>query len=118
MKYKTKKVEKICTNLKKSRKELGTRVADALFGLINLLESSKSLEDINALKIYKLHKLVGNLKGFYALDVDGRSSSYRLIIQPLNDSNEVIMNNENLEIRKFYQSINIIKIEEVSKHYA
>jgi Plasmid maintenance system killer protein. len=118
LKYKTKKAEKLCTNLKKSRKELGTRVSDALFGLINLLETSESLEDINALRIYKLHKLVGNLKGLYALDIDGRSSSYRLVIQPLNNSNEIIMNNENLEIRQFYRSVNIIKIEEVSKHYA
>nr|WP_281273216.1 type II toxin-antitoxin system RelE/ParE family toxin [Companilactobacillus insicii] len=118
MKYATKKVEKMCTNLKKSRKELGARTAEALFGLINLLESSASLEDINALRIYKVHKLTGNRNNHYALDIDGRASSYRLIIQPIDLDNEVVINRENLNIQLFYSSINIVRVEEVSKHYA
>nr|WP_125713619.1 type II toxin-antitoxin system RelE/ParE family toxin [Companilactobacillus kedongensis] len=118
LKYGTKKVEKLCTNLKKSRRELGSRTADVLFGLINLLESSESLEDVNALRIYKLHKLAGNRKNYYALDIDGRFSSYRLIIQPLDKNDTVIVNDKNLNLKLFYSSINIIKVEEVSNHYA
>ncbi|MFC6176233.1 hypothetical protein ACFQAV_05245 [Companilactobacillus huachuanensis] len=118
MKYRSRRVEKICTNLKKSRKELGLKTADALFGLITLLESSASLEDINALRIFRIHKLIGDRKNYYALDIDGRSSGYRLIIQPIGVNGETIANNENLELRFFYSSINIIEVEEVSKHYA
>lgn len=107
----------MCTDLKKSRKKLGAQTADSLFGLINLLESASTLQDVNVLQIYHLHKLVGNRQHQYALDIDGRHNSYRLLVQPVNIDGEVVIN-KGEDLLQFYGNIRIIKIEEVSKHYA
>lgn len=116
LRYKTKTVEKQCTNLKKAQRAFGQKTAVALFGLINLLESSPSLQDVNALMIYNLHKLSGNLKGLCALDIAGRSNSYRLIIQPLNDAGDPVIDRGS-DLIAYYSNVNIIRIEEVSNHY-
>jgi len=118
LKYKTHAVEKLCTNLKVSRKKFGAQTAEALFGLINLLESSDSLEDVNALRNRHIHKLTGDHQGQYALDIEGRSSSYRLLVQLLDENEKVAVNVDNESIMSFYGRIQIIQIEEVSKHYA
>lgn len=83
---------------------------------MNALEAALSLQDINALMIYNLHKLSGNRKGLFALDIDGRASSYRLIIQPLDEAEAPTIDSGN-NLVSFYRSIKIIRIEEVSKHY-
>ena len=58
---------------------------------------------------YHFHNLKGEFQGYYALDIDGRRSSYRLIVSFDEEENEQI----------FINSIEItdIRIEEVSKHY-
>lgn len=66
--------------------------------------------------IYNLHKLLGTKKGLYALDIGGRSSSYRLIVRPLDDNEDPTIDSEN-NLICFYKSIDVIRIEEVSKHY-
>ena len=112
LKYKTQKLKKLCTdNFKKARKTWGDETAEALYALIVLLKASSNLQDVNAMQIYNLHGLKGSRVGEYALDIKGRSNSYRLVFIPLN--NEVTK--ENLVM--FYKSISIIRIEEVSKHY-
>ncbi|WP_225428313.1 type II toxin-antitoxin system RelE/ParE family toxin [Levilactobacillus enshiensis] len=118
LKYKTHAVEKLCTNLKASRKKLGVRTAEALFGLMNLLESSDNLADVNALRNRHIHKLDGNRQGQYALDIAGRASSYRLLVQLLDENGKVATNDDNVDVTSFYGKIQIIQIEEVSKHYA
>jgi len=114
LKYKTHAVEKLCTNLKASRKKLGVRTAEALFGLVN----SDNLEDVNALRNRHIHKLSGNRQGQYALDIEGRASSYRLLVQLLDENEKVAVNIDNIDIASFYGKIQIIQIEEVSNHYA
>lgn len=83
--FKNKRVETFCTDLKKSRKKFGKKIAESLFALINILEVSKNLQDINAMQFYNLHELKGKKEGYFALDINGRRSSYRLIVLPLND---------------------------------
>lgn len=111
MQYKTNKVQKLCTDLKKATKKLGKDTALSLHSLINFLESATDLQEVNIIGAYHLHALIGNKTGLYALDIAGRKSSYRLIIKPLNNIDKA----DNLT--SFYRSINIIGIEEVSKHY-
>lgn len=111
-------MERLCTDLKASKKKLGLRTAEALFGLINLLESAENLEDINALRNRHIHKLSGKRQGQYALDIEGRAKSYRLLILLLDDDERVAVNIENDSVIGFYSRIQIIQIEEVSNHYA
>ena len=112
LRYRTQKLKKLCTNnIRKAKKAWGTEIAESLYALIDLLIASSNLQDVNAMQIYNLHSLEGNRAGEYALDIKGRSNSYRLVFVPLNGEHS----KENLVV--FYKSISIIRIEEVSKHY-
>lgn len=52
------------------------------------------------------------MEGLYSLDIGGRKSSYRLIIAPIDATIE-----EKTNLVEFYSHVEIIRIEEVSKHY-
>ena len=68
-----------------------------------------SLASVTAFPKYHFHQLKGKRNGQFALDIDGRRSSYRLIVG---------FREEDLE--KVFSSpveIEILKIEEVSNHY-
>lgn len=107
--YKSIKVEQQCTNLKIAKKNFPEKIAKKLLKLINLIETVENLRELQAFSWYRFHSLKGNLQGHYALDIDGRRSSYRLIVSFDEEDNEQI----------FINSIEItdIRIEEVSKHY-
>lgn len=76
---------------------------------MTFLEASDSLASVTGLPRYHFHQLKGKRNGQFALDIDGRKSSYRLIVG---------FREENLE--KVFSSpveIEILKIEEVSNNY-
>lgn len=114
LQYHDKTVKKLCTDLKKAKKDLPTVVAEKLHALINLLESSENLQDVAEMQIYHLHPLQGKREGQYALDIAGRRAGYRLVIIPLNaDGNEWKEKNVNI----IYQATEAIIAWEVSNHY-
>ena len=78
--------------------------------MINLLENARSLNDIDALRIYHVHQLSGDRKGLIAIDL-GRKLGYRLIVCPLDH------NNDRSVLSVWYESIVSVSIEEVSNHY-
>lgn len=112
--YKDKDVKKLCTDLKKAKKELPAIVAEKLHALINLIESADNLKDIDEMQIYHLHPLHGKREGQYALDVAGRKYGYRLVIIPLDaDGNEW----KEKDVNVVYKSTEVIIAWEVSNHY-
>ena len=112
--YKDKKVEKLCTDLRKAKKDLPANVAEKLHALINLIESADNLKDIDELQIYHLHPLQGQREGQYALDVAGRRAGYRLVIIPLDaDGNEW----KEKDVNVVYKATEVIIAWEVSNHY-
>ena len=112
--YKDKKVEKLCTDFKKAKKELPVNVAEKLHALINLIESADNLRDIDELQIYHLHPLQGKREGQYALDVAGRRAGYRLVIIPL-DANRNEWKEKDVNV--VYKATEVIIAWEVSNHY-
>ena len=55
------------------------------------------------------------IKNSFGLDISGRKSMYRLIVVPLDDSENIVVKDD-----KFFskcKQIRILRIEEVSKHY-
>lgn len=110
--YKTKKVEKLCTNEKHAIKELGKTVADKLLAAINILEVSENLKDILDFSIYHLHALRGNLEGIFSMYL-GKKTGYRLLLTPLDENMQVI----DREDMSFYTTAVCVEIVEVSKHY-
>ena len=112
--YHDKTVEKLCTNLKKAKKELPANVAENLHALINLIESSDNLLDIAQMQVYHLHPLSGGREGQYALDIAGRRTGYRVVIIPL-DKNGTEWKEKDVAI--VYPATDIIIAWEVSNHY-
>lgn len=107
--YSDKNIEKQCTSLKHAQKDFSVIVAKKLHKLINFIETVDNLSEVIAFKPYNFHALKGKRKGQYALDINGRKSSYRLIVCFNQFDNELIFSNS--------ASIKIIQIEEVSNHY-
>ena len=76
--YTNKTVEKQCTELRRAKKNFSDKIAVKLHQLINLLEVADSLASVTA--FHHFHQLKGKRQGQFALDIDGRKSSYRLIV--------------------------------------
>ena len=107
--YTNKTVKKQCTELRRAKKDFSDKIAVKLHQLINFLEAADSLASVTAFPKYHFHQLKGKRQGQFALDIDGRRCSYRLIVE---------FREEDLE--KVFPSpveIEILKIEEVSNHY-
>lgn len=105
--YKSEKLRNICENPKYGKKlvkEYGKEVAKKLPQRIKELKAFNSLNDIPTQSPYRRHKLTGNRKEQFAVNI---TEQYRLIFRQI--ENNIII--EDLkEIRK-------IEIMEVSKHY-
>ena len=114
IRYHDKKIEKLCTDIRKAKKDLPAIVAEKLHALVNLLESAENLQDIADMPIYHLHSLHGDREGQYALDVAGRKSGYRLSIIPLDETGNTWTETD---INIVYKSTEIIVAWEVSNHY-
>lgn len=107
--YRNKKTEMICTNLSYAKKEYPEKVAKKLIKAINFIENADSLQDVIQYQPFHFHDLKWDRKGQYSIDIDGRRSSYRLIIKPI-DENDI-------DIYATAKSVQIILVWEVSKHY-
>ena len=105
--YKNEKVKNICENQKYNRKlakDYGADVAKNLPKRINQLKAFDSLNDVPVSPPFRRHKLTGNRKNEFAVDI---TRQYRLVFTQ-KDNNIII---ENL------REIKSIEIMEVSKHY-
>lgn len=111
--YGNKPTEKLCSNKKKARKELGEVVAEKLFAALNFIESASSLEDIACFPTYHLHQLTGDRKDLFAMDL-GRKLGYRLIIKP---DPPLSKEENNLDFKSKCRVVKCIIVLEVSKHY-
>ena len=90
--YSTNKVYKLCTNKKNAIKKFGFDVGIRLRKLIELLDSSSCLLDILEIPMYRLHELKRNWIKQYSI-VIWFNSKYRLILYPIDDKNNIIINN-------------------------
>ena len=105
--YKNEKLKKMCenpTHNKELVKKYGSEVAKKLPRRIAELKSFDSLNDVPTSLSHRRHKLSGDLKECYAINITGQ---YRLIFRQ-KDNNIVVD-----DLRKIKE----IEIMEVSKHY-
>ncbi|OTN75604.1 hypothetical protein A5886_000679 [Enterococcus sp. 8G7_MSG3316] len=107
--YKNNKVNRQCTDLRQAKKDFPSKVAEKLIKMITFIEAAENLESVLNFPTYRFHHLKGHKKGLYAMDIDGRKCSYRLIVAFDEQLNERLFSDSS--------SIEIIQIEEVSKHY-
>lgn len=76
IKYKTKGLEKICTNVAEAEKKYGRDMAVKIHLRIDQLMAIDTVELMIQYKIGRCHKLKGNRKNQYALDL---VHPYRLV---------------------------------------
>lgn len=96
VKFRKKKMEKCYLEAKEASKAFGAEVARKYIQRINLIKQTRNIDELTALPGLRCHPLKGERKGQYAVNLTG---FYRLIFT---------LNGEALEI---------VLIEEVSKHY-
>lgn len=97
VRFKTKKLQKQYEKSAEASKVYGEQVAKKYIMRINILKSAKSFEELYTIPTLKFHPLKHDRDGEYAISLTG---FYRLIIT--NDGDN---------------GFDIVKIEEVSKHY-
>lgn len=118
--YASKKVEQQCTNHKEAKKLFAgnDKLAVSLIARINALEQAVVLKDIIALPQFHFHKLLNkngkDLEGLFAIDVKTRRDPWRVILRPLDEDGERF---EPCNIDEVAGIVEIVRIEEVSKHY-
>lgn len=112
--YKSETLKEICTDIRKATRKYNKIVAEKLMSAIIFIEASESLIDVRNYPPFKFHLLIGDKKGLYSIDL-GRKLGYRILVKPLLNGQEAtstdIFSNKAVEIK-------IIKVEEVTNHYA
>lgn len=76
VRYKDRKLEKVCTEYKEAKRKFGIYMADEIMECIKYLESADSVEILIALGFHRCHPLTNNRDTQYALDL---RHPYRLI---------------------------------------
>lgn len=96
VRYRTRRLEQCYAQHKLAIREFGTEVGPRYIQRINLIKAAQSVDDLPRLPGLRYHALSGDRQGQYAVNLTG---FYRLILT-LHGS-----------------SLEIVRIEEVSKHY-
>ena len=115
IKYKTEKVRKLCNEFAYAKKQLPADVAEKLASHINYIKQADCFSDIINYPPFHFHKLHGDRKDEYALDV-GRKLGYRIIIDPLDENEKSLKKEKDINIIK--NCTKIVLVVEVTNHYA
>lgn len=86
IRYKSNKLEKICTLYSEARKAYDENMADKIHQRINEIEASESVEFMVQFRIGRCHLLKGDRKGQYAMDL---VHPYRLIFEQIGDKIQI-----------------------------
>ncbi len=68
------------------------------------------------MRIFFMEHLKGNMNEYYSVSLDKKKSKWRLIIQMLDDSGNVIVPTDNE--KEFLRGVKRIRIGRMSEHYA
>ena len=96
VKFRTRKLEEQYRNYKDAEKAYGKEIARKYIQRVNIMLAANNINDLKQISVLKCHKLKGSRKEQWAVSLSG---FYRLIFTLEGDFME------------------IIRIEEVSKHY-
>ena len=107
--YRNNEIKKICTDLNEAKKKYPSKIAEKLFKAINFIKTAESLHDVIQYAPFHFHGLRGKRTGEYAVDVDGRRGSYRIVLK--------LTDEDTSDVYAIAKSVKIILIWEVSKHY-
>lgn len=114
--YANGKVERQCTSIKEATKLFGgdKKMATSLLARINAIEQASVIKDIIMMPTFRFHKLQGNLKKYFAIDVKTSRDKWRIVLQPLDEEENPF---DPLNIDEIAMTVKIVEIREVSAHY-
>ena len=114
--YANRKVEKQCSSIKEATKLFGgdKKMAMSLLARINAIEQASVIKDIIMMPTFRFHKLQGDLKKYFAIDVKTSRDKWRIILQPLDEDESPF---DPLNIDEIAMIVKIVEIREVSAHY-
>lgn len=78
IKYKSRALEKICTNASEAEKKHGKKMAEKIHQRIDEISASDTVEEMIQYRIGRCHPLNGNRKEQYAVDL---VHPYRLVFE-------------------------------------
>lgn len=84
--YKSKKLERICTNAKVAERSYGREMADKIQMRIDQIMAAETVEMMIQLRIGRCHSLTSNRKGQYAVDL---VHPYRLVFEKHGDEIQI-----------------------------
>ena len=90
------------------------KMATSLLSRINAIENADIIKDIIVIRPFRFHKLQGNLKEYFAIDVKTKKDKWRIILQPLDEEEKAF---DPLNIDEIASIVKIVEIREVSAHY-
>lgn len=120
LEYASDKVKLQCTSVKAANKLFGGDAAltRSLLARINALGSADNIKDIIVQPNFRFHNLRNkkgrDLEGYFAIDVKSIREPWRIILQPLNEGKQPY---DPCNIDEVAESVKIVEITEVSKHY-
>ncbi len=68
--YRSRQIEKICTNASAATKKYGKRTAGLIHQRVDEIGAADSVEILVQFRIGRCHQLVGDRKGQYAMDLE------------------------------------------------
>lgn len=87
IKYKTKKLKKVCTNAQEAAKAYGYEMAEKIHLRIDQIAVAESIEQMIQFKIGRCHSLTGNREGQFAMDL---KHPYRLIFKKVESETTIV----------------------------
>lgn len=84
--YRTKKLEKVCTNLKEAVKQYGDDMAEKIHLRVSQIRSIDNVEDLVKYRVGRCHPLEGNREGEYAMDL---VHPYRLVFVKIEEDIQI-----------------------------
>ncbi len=88
VRYKNKKLQKICTNAEAARTSYGSEMARKIHYRIDQLEAADSIQELISNRIGRGHGLIGDRQGQYAMDL---IQPYRLIFREVESGIQIVM---------------------------
>lgn len=84
--YRTKKIEKVCTDAKTAERTYGREMADKIHQRVDEIIAADTIEMMIQFQIGRCHPLSGNRKGQYAVDL---VNPYRLVFEKNGDEIQI-----------------------------
>ena len=86
IKYKNRRIEKVCTNAYEAEKKHGKEMAEKIQMRIDQISAALSVEMMLQFKIGRCHPLLGNRKNQYAVDL---VHLYRLVFEKIGNEIQI-----------------------------